>query len=253
MKMFLLFIFIFATYPAFATEPDIPTTTASCADAILKTNGGTANIEINWEPNVIPIRWYNGNTLIETNTCTYGGELNIPNSPQRTGYTFRGWRVRPQMDFSTIPTNVAGIEFWSKSRDTDGSDRCHHGTKNDSASLGCTKNQNFSDLQQYEWKASFTHGMVYGMAKCSSDSGTENQPGNPSNKNGKYCWCKVTGYRPTGQTTLYGPSLNMHWMYNGELQSSTYCSSYLCARYCAQFLINNYNAGEKQRAFFTGS
>ena len=48
------------------------------------------------------------------NTCTYDGTLAVPSSaPTRTGYTFAGWTVRPEMNFSTIPTNVNGTNRWA--------------------------------------------------------------------------------------------------------------------------------------------
>ncbi len=96
-------IFVLSTV-SFATEPDIPanTTTVSCTDSALNSNGGPTNIEVNWEPNEINLHWYaDENATVELSvpataqSCTYDETLTPPATiPTRTGYTFKGWRVR---------------------------------------------------------------------------------------------------------------------------------------------------------------
>ena len=107
-------IMVFPSLANIDAENDSPT----CDESVLNASNGTANLEINWEPNVIPLRWYSGNTLLEPenndDTCTYDGVLNRPTNPTREGYNFAGWRVRPTMDFSTIPTDQAGTGLWAK-------------------------------------------------------------------------------------------------------------------------------------------
>lgn len=57
-------------------------------------NNSTANIEANWNANTININWYNGNTKITSNTCTYDGSITLPAQPTKPGYTFAGWKLR---------------------------------------------------------------------------------------------------------------------------------------------------------------
>ena len=217
-------------FSSFATDPDISssTTTASCADAVLNTNGGNVNIEINWEPNVIPLRWYNGNTMVESNTCTYGGGLNIPTPPERTGYTFRGWRVRPQMDFSTvIPANAKEISRSSIGETTSHKDTCYYvGVKSD------CNDEVFKDLKTQEWKIKFKNGTFYGMSKCSAKNGSDGVATNWTNTEldsepGEkvYCWCRITGYKPNNTDTIYAPAFLLSWV--------KYAYTETCLKSCA--------------------
>ncbi|MFQ6777816.1 MAG: InlB B-repeat-containing protein, partial [Alphaproteobacteria bacterium] len=43
--------------------------------------------------NEINVNWYNGETLYETNQCTYDGAITLPDAPEKTGYTFKGWKL----------------------------------------------------------------------------------------------------------------------------------------------------------------
>ena len=109
-KVFLIFALL--SLPVFAT--DIPYTNDSynsttCDSGVLQHDSGTVRLRARYEPNTMNIRWYNNNTEISptnsaANTCNYDGALTLPeNQPTRTGYSFAGWRVRPQYDFSTLP------------------------------------------------------------------------------------------------------------------------------------------------------
>jgi hypothetical protein len=44
-----------------------------------------------WTPNTINIDWYNDGTRIAQNTCTYDSTITLPETPNKTGYTFNGW------------------------------------------------------------------------------------------------------------------------------------------------------------------
>ena len=58
----------------------------------------SSHIEVTaqFTPNIINLNWYSvGDTLYETNTCTYGQPITLPaTNPTRPGYTFVGWRLR---------------------------------------------------------------------------------------------------------------------------------------------------------------
>ena len=48
------------------------------------------------EANTINITWYNEGSVHDENTCTYAESVTLPETdPQRTGYNFTGWTVRP--------------------------------------------------------------------------------------------------------------------------------------------------------------
>ena len=111
---------VFLSFPTLgniSAENDSPT----CDESVLNADNGTANLEINWEPNVIPLKWYDGNTEITpTNpaatSCTYDDVLTIPdNPPEREGYVFDGWKVKeisgpncPNISNSTTCNNTSG-------------------------------------------------------------------------------------------------------------------------------------------------
>ena len=229
-----LFMILMFAIPAFATDPDIDTATASCDDGVFNSNTGPVNIEVNWEPNEINLRWYNNNTLITpsnnaSNNCTYDENgLTIPVAPTRTGYTFKGWRARPQYDFSTIALDNNGT-YWARGlygvrqncfeTETGFSERFF-----DVCQIG-----GFSDLQTYEWKVQYSHGTVYGMAKCSDTGGERWQTATSlievTPGSNQYCWCKATGYKPSGQSTIYGPSVHLPYVHIGYRAD--------CSRHCA--------------------
>ncbi len=49
-----------------------------------------------YKPNTINLNWYSvGDTVYETNQCTYGQPITLPaTNPTRPGYIFSGWRLR---------------------------------------------------------------------------------------------------------------------------------------------------------------
>jgi hypothetical protein len=50
-----------------------------------------------WTQNTINVSWYDGDTLISDDiSCSYGGDLDLPTPPTKTGYTFLGWKLRTQ-------------------------------------------------------------------------------------------------------------------------------------------------------------
>lgn len=90
-KLCALFLLILSS-PAVATG--ISGTSAPCDNETLSKYTGTANIEIDWEPNVIGLSWYDGNTQISGPTsCVYDGTITVPPAPTKLGYTFNGWKV----------------------------------------------------------------------------------------------------------------------------------------------------------------
>ena len=74
------------------------------------TYSGTSNIQATWEPNTIDLHWYNGDTELTvpsaSQSCTYDGTLTPPATiPQKTGYTFKGWKVKE------VPVGYTRLEY----------------------------------------------------------------------------------------------------------------------------------------------
>jgi len=205
--------------------------------------------------NEIQIQWYNNNTLIQdtnnaSNTCEYGDVLITPTTePTRTGYDFAGWHVRPNYDFSTLPTNIKGTERCGIGMSVSTMKKvCLHGF-NTVSTVDCN-NPIFNDLELYEWKTNFNWGTIYGSSYCSAKSGNNssnswnNSPSNwkatydeLKNTNGEkqYCWCQATGYKPINNNTIYSQSsvyAHSFWVFSLDFSSAPGCSS-SCTGYCA--------------------
>ena len=204
-------------------------TTPYCDDSVLESDTGPVNIEINWEPNEINLHWYDGDTELnvasESQSCLYDAALTAPTIiPTKTGYTFRGWRVRCRLDDlsgldTTIrTTNDATHRRWKPISDT--------GYTMEDASV----TENSSDLNNGEWAVTFSYGTVKGMAKCSNTNGTYATVGSPSDTNGRYCWCGATGYTPDGgtQCSIASPS----WVFLDDSEFAWNCA-YDCVVGCA--------------------
>ena len=155
-----------------------------------------------------------------SNTCVYDGGLTIPNPPSRTGYTFTGWRVRPHYDFTTIPTSGNAITARGRA-----DNMCFN--NNNGSTVSCDDDK---ELLSQEWYIKFSHGTVYGMAKCSVTNTADSVP---ENTYGGSCWCKATGYKLNDGDTVYGPSKALPWVlaYNDSVGNcATYCV-YRCIRH----------------------
>ena len=272
MKHFLMLYALIFTTPLLASGIDANATDASCDNTTLETYSGTANVEINWIPNTIQTRWYNGNTLIDTTntdatSCVYDDVLNRPTNPTRTGYTFTGWTVRPEMDFSTLNFNDSIVDYYyhttshsvnapsvNNSFNSGDGDNCMftHGM-GDRLYESCYDEANYGDLQLYEWKINFyDNSTIYGTGKCSAQSGNNNNDTwNNASSNWRatyselesasgdkqYCWCQLTGYKPNNSDTMYGPNKSLPWIFAFTRPSSSSCLSG-CAMWCSAKFIS---------------
>ena len=255
-KVLLVFLSLFVS-PAFASGINANTNSAPCTNNTLETYSGNTNLAADWQPNEIQLRWYNNNTLMDVqsaaNTCTYDDTLTIPSTaPTRTGYTFDGWTVRPEINFATtIPTNVAGIERWAIGWNNN-ANCCFYDTNTNSAwNVNCNSDSTYTnELQTHEWKVKFSHGDLYGMAKCSAKTGnTHNNTWDINNKSDwastydeldsaigdkKYCWCKATGYKATNASEVSGPASVLSWLFSYVTGSAADCAR-RCATLCANY------------------
>ena len=175
----IIFIPMFAIIiPNLVFASGISSNSATCNNSTLETYTGTSNLSANWTPNTINITWYNDDTQFASNSCTYGGALTMPNSiPQKTGYTFVGWRVR-QVTGSSYLCNLtnqilstSGNYRYTRSDDYYGeTDYCTSaigGDNSDYTAISCSNNE-FSDLGMNEWKVVFNHGTMKGFSSCNN-------------------------------------------------------------------------------------
>ena len=228
-------------------------TTPSCDDSVLNTDTGPADIEINWAPNHITLNWYEDSSATTPMTvgtasqsCDYDGILNVPAAPAaRTGYTFKGWRVRQAASCSLSGLDTSISTSW---------DATHTRWKSISSSGYTMANafgtENSSDLNNGEWALTFSYGTVKGMAKCGAKSGdnngftwsnassnwsaTESDLTSASGE-AQYCWCHATNYTPNGgnQCNVASPS----WVFYGDYGSASGCALY-CAYNCASYVVD---------------
>ena len=111
-----LFVFISVSF----ADPNIAasSSSATCKNSTLETYSGTSNLSANWDANTIKLHWYADDTATTElsgsgipTSCVYDGALTPPpvsSIPQKTGYTFAGWKVRGLPDGYT---KLQYIEF----------------------------------------------------------------------------------------------------------------------------------------------
>ena len=258
---------ILISAPLFATGVSSGATSADCDNATLDTYTGTSNLQADWQPNTIALHWYNGDDELTVSSasqsCVYDGTLTPPTTiPTRTGYTFKGWRVR-QAAGCSFASQVCGLNGSAVNGLTyDDSDSTTYGYNSNNG-------QNSENASIYgltstgTWAVKDTSGgIVKGIASCNStkpnlwdtvmegmDNGTmtEEQAVNtlwgtcntdafrPSNtfsssSSGQYCWCKMTSYKPTGGNVCNVASPS--WVFSNDIASASDCA-YYCAYDCA--------------------
>ena len=218
---------------------------ADCDNDTLDTTSGTANLRADFEANRIDLRWYDNNTMLNVSStssdkCIYDTTIDLPTNPTKTGYTFKGWKVRPEYDFSTLTTGTNGAHRYGRGiDDTTDTDYCMHGTGSaGSTTIDCS-NSNLSDLNRREWKTIFSWGTIYGMSICSSSVGQSRTSGTPNeSSSGQYCWCKSTGYVPNNSATKYKPNVAPVYVFTENVFSTEHECLLWCSTNCA-FMADN--------------
>ena len=89
-------LFMIFSVPVFATgigATNGVANPATCDTNVLGTDVGPANLRANFDPEVINLRWYNGNNKINvptaSNNCTYDTPISLPANPTKPGYKFK--------------------------------------------------------------------------------------------------------------------------------------------------------------------
>ena len=264
----IVLIFALLSLPAFAT--DIPYTndsytSSTCDSGVLQHDSGTVRLRARYEPNQININWYDGDTEINSNSCDYGGTLTLPETtPQRTGYTFAGWHVRKTITFSSLSLSTGTVAYGKGVIDNTSTcywanpsvDGNRHGGLSE-----CTTNNQYAEMENHEWKTDFTSGIskgtLYGMAHCSGKTGSRYSYTWPVSYRDNwqtatideldsynethrvaYCWCKATGWKSEGQTSIKGSDIPLGWVIFADIGTKCDVS---CALYCAS-IARDYSA-----------
>ena len=105
------------------------------------------------------------------------------------------------------------------------------GNSNGYKSADGSFSENATGLSNGEWTVTWNkYGTVKGTSMCSKTSGTSGKTGNPSNTEGQYCWCKMTGWTPKGGTEAPAASL---WVFDYTVSKASVCAGN-CARHCGE-------------------
>lgn len=110
-----------------------------------------------------------------------------------------------------------------------------------------TKTGTFSTDGVPTWEVEFDYGTVSGGAMCCGTAGNEYEQNTfSSTTTGSYCWCKVTGFTPTG-TEEEQSGDNLSWVF---LENITASCEKNCATKCAKKLAED--TGDKfRKALYT--
>ena len=249
LKHILILLMMIVSLPSFATDVLGGET---CDTDVLNTDTGPVNLRAEFEPETINLYWYNDGNQVAvptaSNSCTYDTPINLPTDPVKPGYKFKGWRVVPPFDFSTLPTNENFISGYGKHS----YDLCRIFTPSGGEYgeyQSCT-NDVYSDLRDREWKAIFSFGTIYGTSVCSSTAsagfGTVGIP-NETVNSGNTCWCRVTGYTPNGSIIKHTPLQTLPWISRHAHDTLDKCS-YGCTSRCAYMLGGRDGNGATIRA-----
>ena len=224
------------------------TNSSHCDNDVLSTYSGSANLTANWQGNPITVTWYNGDTEYDSNQCTYGGNLTMPSSiPQKTGYTFKGWRVR-DLTCGLIHQSTLVDGEWSAFKTISGQSCIYMDFSTGDYSESCS-DTHIVGLNNGEWKVAFPYGILEGTSYCSAKNGdNNNETWNNDSTNWlateseltsasgekKYCWCKVAGYTSdSGNQCSLASSAWIFSIYGGE--TGTTCMEH-CTSYCMELV-----------------
>ena len=180
----------------------------------------------------VELTWYDGDTTINGPTsCTVGGTFLPPTPPARTGFVFAGWKIKEihipcaqQIQNLDTSINGRGSSYYGYTR-LDGA------TGSRESNYGLTTGSG-------QWAVQFSYGTVWGMANCNSEYGRYPNIGTLTlESSGKYCWCQVTGFSPSGSNYTQGPqcttTVSSSWGFAREYSTNATNCVPQCVSYCA--------------------
>ena len=193
--MKVLFTSIFALFlatSAWATGE--LTAPAVCNVTDLGASEGPLNIDLVWEANTINTTWYSEGVQIQDapQSCSYSSTMTLPTAPSRAGYVFAGWKLR-----CNIPSGLGQTP----------SSYGYMGANNQAY------NNVYGLTEPGTWATTWPNGdVLYGVSVW-ADNYTGTAPSGSTEP--IYCWCGITGYRPSGGTRCDLASTS--WMANQNL------------------------------------
>ncbi len=112
LKRILILLMMIISLPSFATDV---TGGETCDTDVLNTDTGPVNLRAEFEPEVINLKWYNGNNQITvptaSNSCTYDTPISLPANPVKPGYKFKGWKVFTGIPIEYLQSNGNEIQY----------------------------------------------------------------------------------------------------------------------------------------------
>lgn len=156
--------------------------------------------------------WVNGE-VYATTSCEIGGDISVPEPPQKKGYTFQGWE-NATYDISTLDTSKSGYGH------------VYNGKK---------------------YRVSFAYGTIYGEWLCSSTTPstaswytTTPEELDTTTGSGGNCYCRIFEFIPSGSSKIYETPLTS-WIYFLTYNTETLCSQggNNCSYQCVSSLLSN--------------
>ena len=170
-------------------------------------------------PKIVNLLWnfengdlYNGNQ----NSCTYEtGEITSISHQEIPGWTFTGWKVTNWWDH-LLNTFTGNFNDWCTYKRTSSGGYGYTGVR-------CYQLATSTDTPVNTWGVVNDNNgateKITGIAKCSDQSTTLYNTGNPGTDNGQYCWCQITSYtNPQGIEEQY---TDLPWVYAYDFNQDT--------------------------------
>ena len=179
----------------------------------------------------------NNSSLTNQNSCYWGLDQITPlNQLTRTGYTFAGWKVT-NWYHRLLDTLVDSVSSWCYYFRVSATVGGYHAGYN--GLCGQLRNSPNNDNT---WGLAINNNgvaeKIIGIAKCSDQSTTLYNTGDPGTDNGQYCWCQIISYTsPQGITENY---TDLPWVYAYDYTTDTECNANgHCLYECAMTLKSN--------------
>lgn len=231
---------IVSALPAFAVDIE-PGADAQCVYDTLKSYIGPVTLNARWNPKDFNLMFDNG-AFISESSCLYNGTISLPVNPEKHGFDFQGWRVRPRCDFSDF-VNPGVVHYYGRGI-SNAKKRCWQ----DDSLVGC---DSFVLGKTLSWQVVFgtdeSNSVATGMSACTESShGKDYKETLPRDElsEGTYnitskthCWCRITGYTyADGNRCSIAPYSS--WVYLGQEGTASNCSN-SCAIDCARYVATD--------------
>ena len=194
----------------------------------METYSGTSNLQANWSANEIDLFWYDGDELLydipeESWSCVYDGTLTPPPAPTKTGYTFKGWRVRCMLEnLGDKDISINGTDY--------GYTRLNGGAGYNESTYGLTVQDN-----RAQWAVTFSYGVVKGTAFCATQGYSNFQYYSEQ----QICWCETRQYISSDDDKVCYLKRPNQWVYENSGSYSNCADT--CAQHCAEGVKNSEN------------